>query len=83
MLGQLGQQGFVEAVSYSVPFSTATRDSVAGWLVPPPKGDRAVSTTSTPASMALRMVMEPVPAVLWVCSTMGSFVFAFSFFTRE
>src|SRR5690606_2501589 len=41
-------------VSYSVPLSVATRGSVGGWDVPSANGDIAQSTTSTPASMALR-----------------------------
>ena len=37
-----------------LPCSAMTIVSVAGWLVISPKGDRAVSMMSTPASMALR-----------------------------
>ena len=69
-------------VSYSVPAMVATRVSVAGWEVPEPRGDRQVSTTSTPASMAFISTMSPVPVVLWVCSTMGSLVAAFRRLTR-
>ena len=41
-------------VSFSVPLSVATRDSVAGCEVPFAKGDSAQSTISTPACMAMR-----------------------------
>ena len=40
--------------------------SVAGWEVPLARGERAVSTMSTPAMAAMRFTMSPVPVVLWV-----------------
>ena len=42
------------SVSYGVPLRAVTSISVAGWLAPKASGTVAVSTTSTPASMALR-----------------------------
>ena len=50
-------------VSYSVPLSAATMDSVAGWDVPKANGEMAVSMTSAPASMALSITMEARPEV--------------------
>ena len=70
-------------VSRLVPCRVATMDSVAGWEVPFAKGDKAQSTMSTPAWAAIRLVMSPVPVVLWVCRWMGTLTFSFSFFTRE
>ena len=70
-------------VSREVPFSVATRDSVAGWEVPLARGERAVSTMSTPAMAAMRYTMSPVPVVLWVCRWMGTLTVSFSRFTRE
>ena len=49
--------------SYGVPWKVLTIGSVAGWDVPSAIGEIAQSTTSTPASMAFRYVMEAVPAV--------------------
>ena len=40
-------------VSLSVPWKALTILSVAGWEVPPDKGDIAVSIISAPASTAL------------------------------
>ena len=70
-------------VSYSVPFSVATSDSVAGCAVPLPNGESAQSTISTPAIIAIRFVMSPVPAVLCVCKCIGTSISAFRRFTSE
>ena len=72
-------------VSYSVPFSVATSDSVAGWEVPLPSGDSAQSTMSQPASIAFRLTMSPVPVVLWVCrcTSVSGRSASFSFLTSE
>ena len=71
-------------VSYSVPCRVAIRLSVAGWEVPLARGDSAVSTMSTPASMAFMLTMSPVPVVLWVCrcTRVSGFKACFNFFTR-
>ena len=50
-------------VSYSVPARVATSDSVGGCEVPIAIGEIAVSTISTPASIAFRRVIEASPEV--------------------
>ena len=50
-------------MSYSVPARAATSDSVGGWLVPIARGEIAVSTISTPASIAFSTVIEARPDV--------------------
>ena len=42
-------------------------ETTPGWLVPLPRGDKAVSTMSQPASIAFKFTISPVPAVLCVC----------------
>ena len=66
-----------------MPRSVATRDSVAGWEVPLARGERAVSTMSTPAMAAMRFTMSPVPVVLWVWRWMGMETVSFSRLMRE
>ena len=70
-------------VSYLVPARVATSGSVAGWLVPLPRGESAVSTMSTPASIALSSTMSPVPEVLWVCRWIGTLTLALRALTRS
>ena len=58
-------------VSYSVPCSVATSDSVQGCAVPFAIDESAQSTISAPASIALRYVISPVPLLLCVCTWDG------------
>jgi len=53
----------VKATVLGVPWRAATIGSMAGWEERKAKGASAVSIISTPASMALRQVMEAIPLV--------------------
>ena len=61
-----GHEVQIRAGIVPVPCRVATSGSVAGWDVPLLSGERAVSTISTPASIALSRVISPVPEVLCV-----------------
>ena len=51
------------SVSYLEPCKVLTSDSVGGCEVPLPKGEIAVSTISTPASIAFKVLIPASPAV--------------------
>ena len=72
-------------VSYGVPFKVATKGSVAGFDVPFPSGERAQSTMSAPACIAIRFIMSPVPVVLCVCrcTFVSGLSSSFIFFTTS
>ena len=70
-------------VSYSLPLSAATIDSVPGWLVPQAKLEIAVSIWSAPASMAFSWHIEPRPAVSWLWMKTGRSISAFSALTSS
>ena len=45
--------------------------SVDAWLVPPDRGEEAVSMMSAPASTLFKSVMKARPVVQWVCTSTG------------
>ena len=65
-------------VSYFEPCKVLTSDSVGGCEVPPPKGEIAVSTISTPASIAFNVLIPANPAVACVCNSSGTFKMLFN-----
>ncbi|SWA43660.1 Uncharacterised protein [Klebsiella pneumoniae] len=54
-------------VSYCVPARVATSASVAGWPQVALIEEMAVSTPSTPASMAFSSAISAIPVVAWQC----------------